>query len=171
MVDGLHHHHAAEDELVWPLLMYRVPARRDAIARMAQQHAGIAAAIDSVQSDAVDWTTTVDGPTSRRLQDSVAELINLVVEHLDEEERVAVPVIEEHLTRAEWKATTDRGASFLSTRPVLGIVLGGLVLECASPAERRSFLAGVPAPQRMLLKLLGRRLASSYRRKLSGGAA
>jgi hypothetical protein len=111
---------------------------------------------------------TVDGPTSQRLQTSVAELARLLVEHLDEEERVAVPIIEEHMTQAEWKAATDRGASFLSSRPVMGIVLGGLLLDYADPGERRSFLAGVPVPQRMLLKLLSARMAASYRRKLYG---
>jgi hemerythrin-like domain-containing protein len=166
MVDGLHHHHAAEDELAWPVLIARLPDRREEIARMAEQHEDIAAAITRVESDMAQWTNTVDGPTSQRLQAAVAELARLLVEHLDEEERVAVPVIEEHMTRAEWKAATDRGASFLSKRPVMGIVLGGLLLDYADPDERRSFLAGVPAPQRILLKLLSGRMAASYRRRL-----
>jgi hemerythrin-like domain-containing protein len=168
MIDGLHHHHAAEDELAWPVLIARLPDRRDEIARMAEQHEDIAAAITRVQSDKAEWMNTVDGPTSQRLQTSVAELARLLVEHLDEEERVAVPIIEEHMTQAEWKAATDRGASFLSSRPVMGIVLGGLLLDYADPGERRSFLAGVPVPQRMLLKLLSARMAASYRRKLYG---
>jgi hypothetical protein len=50
----------------------------------------------------------------------------------------------------------------------MGIVLGGLLLDYADPGERRSFLAGVPVPQRMLLKLLSARMAASYRRKLYG---
>jgi iron-sulfur cluster repair protein YtfE (RIC family) len=168
IIDGLHHHHAAEDELAWPVLIARLPERRDEIARMAEQHEDIAAAITRVQSDKAEWMNAVDGPTSQRLQTSVAELARLLVEHLDEEERVAVPIIEEHMTQAEWKAATDRGASFLSSRPVMGIVLGGLLLGYADPGERRSFLAGVPVPQRMLLKLLSARMAASYRRKLYG---
>jgi len=168
IIDGLHHHHAAEDELAWPVLIARLPERRDEIARMAEQHEDIAAAITRVQSDKAEWMNAVDGPTSQRLQTSVAELARLLVEHLDEEERVAVPIIEEHMTQAEWKAATDRGASFLSSRPVMGIVLGGLLLGYADPRERRSFLAGVPVPQRMLLKLLSARMAASYRRKLYG---
>jgi iron-sulfur cluster repair protein YtfE (RIC family) len=170
MIDGLHHHHAAEDELAWPVLIARLPDRRDEIARMAEQHEDIAAAIRRVQSAMAEWTNTVDGPTSQRLQISVAELARLLIEHLDEEERVAVPVIEEHMTQAEWKAATDRGASFLSSRPVMGIVLGGLLLDYADPDERRLFLAGVPAAQRILLKLLSGRMATSYRRKLYGAS-
>jgi hypothetical protein len=168
MIDGLHHHHAAEDELAWPVLMTRVPARRDEIARMTEQHDGISAAIDRVQSDMTEWANTVDAPTTQRLQTSVAELTRLLVDHLDEEERVGVPIIEEHLTPQEWKAATDRGASFLSSHPILGIVLGGLILYYASPQEGRSFLTGVPLPQRILVKLLGARMAASYRRKLHG---
>lgn len=166
MIDGLHHHHAAEDELAWPVLMARVPDRRDEIARMAEQHDGISAATDGVRSDLAAWAKTADEQSSARLKASVAELSQLLVGHLDEEERNAVPIIEAHLTQQEWKAAVERGASFLSRHPVLGIVLGGLVLDYASPAERRSFLAGVPVPQRFLVKLLSPRMTASYRRKL-----
>ena len=71
----------------------------------------------------------------------------LVVRHLDDEERNAVPIIEEHLTDAEWQAAVKRGASFLSSHPRLGLALGGLVLDYASLDERQHFLAGVPFPQ------------------------
>ena len=166
MVDGLHHHHAAEDELVWPKLLARAPAQQVEIRRMEEHHAGIAAAIGRVQSDLSAWNTTADRSACDRLLAAVAELSRLLVQHLDDEERNAVPLIEEHLTEDEWQEATKRGASFLSSHQRLGIVLGGLVLDYASPDEGRKFLAGVPMPQRLLIRLLRPRMTASYRRRL-----
>ena len=42
IVAGLHHHHAAEDELIWPKLHARAPARAAEIARIENQHRDIA---------------------------------------------------------------------------------------------------------------------------------
>jgi hemerythrin-like domain-containing protein len=166
MVDGLHHHHAAEDELAWPILLQRAPAQHAEIQRMEAQHGGIAAAINNVQSDLSAWTKAADRSSTDQLLASVAEMSWRVAEHLDDEERNAVPVIEEHLTQDEWQAVIKRGASFLSSHPRLGIALGGLVLDYASPDEARRFLAGVPLPQRLLLRLLSPRMTASYRRRL-----
>lgn len=166
MIDGLHHHHAAEDELAWPLLLQRAPAQKAEIQRMEAQHGGITAAIDSLHSDLLAWTKAADRSSTDQLLTSVAEVSRLVVEHLDDEERNAVPVLEAYLTPDEWQAVLKRGASFLSIHPRLGIVLGGLLLGYASPDEARSFLAGVPLPQRLLLRLFSPRMAANYRRRL-----
>ena len=168
MVDGLHHHHAAEDDLAWPVLLARAPERQLEIRRLESQHAGIGAVTADVQSDLSAWRKAADPSARDRLLASVTELAQLVVEHLDDEERNGVPIIEQHLTQQEWQAAIKRGASFLSSHPRLGIVLGGLVLDNASPAEGRKFLSGVSIPQRILLKLLSTRMTATYRRRLYG---
>jgi hypothetical protein len=166
MVDGLHHHHASEDELVWPKLVGRDPDRRDVIERMEAEHADIAAAVLRAQASQSMWQASADPALADQLSAGIAELTALIVKHLDDEERNAVPIIEEHLTDAEWGAALKRGASFLSSHPRLGIVLGGLVLDYASSDERLKFLSGVPQPQRLLLKLLSGRMTAAYRRQL-----
>jgi hemerythrin-like domain-containing protein len=89
MVDALHHHHAAEDELAWPTLLARTPSRQAEIQRTEEQHRGIAAAINRLQSDLSAWTETADRSARDRLLASVAELSQLLVQHLDDEERNA----------------------------------------------------------------------------------
>ena len=148
MVDALHHHHAAEDDLAWPVLLVRAPTQRAGILRMETQHGGIANAISRVQSDLSAWTKTADPPSRDRLRAAADELSRRVVEHLDDEEQNGVPLIEEHLTAREWQAAIKRGAAFLWSHPRLAIVLGGLIVDYASPEERASFVAGVPQPQR-----------------------
>lgn len=166
MVDALHHHHAAEDELGWPPLLDRVPEHSAVIQRMAGEHTRIAEAVTRAESVLTEWRASADPAVGDQLSSCVAELTTLVVEHLDDEEQNAVPIIENHLTPDEWQAALKRGAAFLSSHPRLGIVLGGLVLDYAAPDERRKFLAGVPVPQRMLLRLLSARMTAAYRRRL-----
>lgn len=165
---GLHHHHAAEDELLWPKLKSRVPGREGDLNRMVEQHDEVATAVEHVESLLPKWTKSADPALSRQLVAAVAELSALVHEHLDDEERNALPIIEEHLTRKEWAVVTKRGAAFLSARNLrLGIALGGLVLDGA-PDERRVFLSGVPLPQRLIVQLFGVRTAAAYKRRLYG---
>jgi hypothetical protein len=166
MVDALHHHHAAEDKLGWPVLLGRVPEHAAVIERMAGEHVRIAEAVTRTQSLLAQWQAQGDQAVADELSSCVAELTTLVVEHLDDEERNAVPIIENHLTPDEWQAAINRGAAFLSSHPRLGIVLGGLVLDYAAPDERQKFLAGVPLPQRMLVRLLSARVTAAYRRRL-----
>jgi iron-sulfur cluster repair protein YtfE (RIC family) len=51
IVAALHHHHTAEDELLWPALYTRVPATCDlTIKQMEDAHAAIAEAVEKVQT-------------------------------------------------------------------------------------------------------------------------
>ncbi|OBA96532.1 hypothetical protein A5662_17635 [Mycobacteriaceae bacterium 1482268.1] len=167
MVDALHHHHASEDDLVWPKLKIRAPNREAEIERMAGQHAEIAAAIDHIKPHLAAWVKSPSPVASERLSATARELSVCVDRHLDDEERNALPLIEEHLTQKEWAAAVKHAASFISPRNLwLGIVLGGLVLEAASEAERRIILSGAPIPQRLVVQLFGARALAAYRRRL-----
>jgi hemerythrin-like domain-containing protein len=170
VVGALHNHHAAEDEMIWPLLHNRVPARADDVERMENQHNGIVAAVARVDAALSVWMGAPREPTASQLLTAVAELEHLVVEHLDDEELNAVPVIEEHLSQDEWEATVKRATAFLTSHPKLAIVLGGLVLDYASPGERQTFMSGVPLVPRLLLRFLSPRMTASYRRRLYAAA-
>ncbi len=45
---GLHHHHTAEDLLIWPLLLARVDLEAELVLRMEQQHEVVAAGLEAV---------------------------------------------------------------------------------------------------------------------------
>jgi hemerythrin-like domain-containing protein len=49
MLSALHHHHAAEDDLVWPKLQARVASSEADLQRMVDEHAAIAAAVHRVE--------------------------------------------------------------------------------------------------------------------------
>jgi hemerythrin-like domain-containing protein len=169
MVAALHHHHAAEDDLVWPKLRSRAPAYEADVERMSEEHTEIAAAADHVTGLLPTWTRSAESALTEQLSAASGKLSACVDRHLDDEERNAVPLIEEHLTQQEWAATVKQAASFISARNLrLGIVLGGLVLDRASGDERRKILSGAPIPQRLVVRLFARRSLAAYRRRLYG---
>ena len=169
MVDALHDHHAAEDELVWPKLQSRAPSRQADLQRMVDEHGEIAAAVDRVEFMLPTWAKSADSKLTEQLSAAASELSARVGQHLEDEERNAVPIIEEHLTQQEWAAAVKQAASFISPRNLrLGIVLGGLVLDGASEEERRIILSGAPLPQRLVVQLFSARTTAAYRRRLHG---
>jgi hemerythrin-like domain-containing protein len=170
IVAALHHHHVAEDELLWPKLRARVPAESVAVARMEAAHQSIANATTRVQAMLPSWVRAPGAPATERLAVAVAELSSKTGEHLTDEESAVVPLINAHVTEQEWREITARGAAFMSRRNVkLALVLGGMVLDGSPDEERRRFLAGVPLPQRLLVRLLADRTYAKYRTELRGG--
>jgi hemerythrin-like domain-containing protein len=175
---ALHHHHMAEDELLWPLLHARTPLHATDIQRMESEHELIAKAVGNVAFLLTNWITashsaTADIATQTEAADmlvsDVMALGELAGGHLEVEEMRVVPLINENMTDAEWRAVTERGGSFLSARNMwFGLAFAGMALEACTVDERRSFLAAMPAPQRLLVKLFGRRAAASYCARLKG---
>ena len=133
------------------------------------QHGEIAAAVDRVEFMLPTWAKSADSELTEQLSAAASELSARVGQHLEDEERNAVPIIEEHLTQQEWAAAVKQAASFISPRNLrLGIVLGGLVLDGASEEERRIILSGAPLPQRLVVQLFSARTTAAYRRRLHG---
>ena len=168
---ALHHHHAAEDELIWPKLHARAPASAEAITRMEQAHRGIADADAKVKSILASWVTSADTRLAQQLVEAVEDLSARVDEHLADEERNIVRLINQHITPEEWQKCAARGAEFISRKNLrLGLVLGGLTFDASSADEARRILANVPLPQRILIRLLARRTIARYRANLYGSA-
>ncbi len=169
VIQVLHHHHAAEDELLWPQLCVRVPVAADRVRQLAEQHAVIAVLVDGVQRARLDWMRSANREAAIRLADAVTDLGHTIIEHLDDEERDALPLIERYVTEAEWQAALKRGAAFLTPRTVRhALVFGGMVLEAAdSPSQREQFLAGVPVGPRMLVRFFAARTLAAQRRRMS----
>ncbi|MDT5011278.1 MAG: hypothetical protein QOH57_2895 [Mycobacterium sp.] len=169
LVAVLHHHHAAEDDLIWPKLHARMPLHARAICRMEDAHRAIAASADTVLTAGSVWAKT-GAPSAAQQRMAIDDLIGRVDAHLDDEERDVVPLIEECITAPEWKKASARGASFLRTHPRLGLVLAGYIFEGASDDDKQRFLAGTPLAARVMWHLVGARTYESYRARLYGAA-
>lgn len=173
---ALHHHHMAEDELLWPKLRDRIPFHSEDIQRMETEHDFIAKTAVSVELRLAEWiaatgsTITQLATQSRATEMLVSEikaLGELVSDHLSAEEERIVPLINENITDAEWRAITERGGSFLSGRNMwFGVAFVGMALEACTADGRRRFLAGMPPSRRLLVRLFAGRAVTSYRARL-----
>ena len=116
LLDGLNMHHTTEDDLIWPKLLDRVGLDAPLVERMEEQHQQIDVSVDEVRAAMSAWRSDPTPVRSSALADRIGEFLVVLEEHLDEEEQVVVPLIDRHLTLAEWQEVGERG-SRSSRRP------------------------------------------------------
>lgn len=168
-IGALHHHHTTEDELIWPLLHARAQVYDDLVVRMEQQHEALDGTLTDIQTHLPRWEATAEEQDRAALADALVVHLRILHQHLADEETLVMPLAEDFLTPPEWEQVGRQG---LENVPKSKIFLAlGAILEDATPDERAAFLKKVPAPGRLLWRLVGRR---QYRRRMAtlrGGAA
>jgi iron-sulfur cluster repair protein YtfE (RIC family) len=152
---GLHHHHTGEDELLWPLLLARVDLEAELVLRMEAQHQVVAATLERAESLLETWKRTATPADGESLAAVLEEHRTALLEHLADEERYILPLVEEHLTAQEWNRLGERFATETPKDKLL-LFLGAL-LEEATPEERAHMLGNVPLPARIVWWVYGRR--------------
>ncbi|MGJ6967871.1 hemerythrin domain-containing protein [Streptosporangium sp. G11] len=166
----LHEHHEAEDELLWPILIERVPLEKDLIEVMQRQHDAIARAVGVVEAGLPSWTADASLTARDRLAGALRDLGSALIEHLGLEEGAVLPLIHEHLTVPEWLAPQEHAMKH-GPKPLTGkLTLAGMVLEDATPRERAWFLSEMPAPARFLWRVMGARRYEAHVRAVRAGA-
>lgn len=156
-LDLLHQHHTHEDEDMWPLLRERAPDSVAELDLLESQHAGLDPMIDA----AGDRTL----PRGRRAA-ALAELHAALNDHLDDEERIALPLIRAHITPPEWDAQGTRAVEAMSGTQ-RKIVFGATAAE-ATPDELAHLMASLPAPVRLILRFVWMPAARRRNRRLYG---
>ncbi|WP_344915040.1 hemerythrin domain-containing protein [Streptosporangium oxazolinicum] len=164
--EGLHHHHAAEDELVWPLLLSRVRLETDMVVRMEDQHQRIDETLTRIAGILPEWRLTAAKGTGEKLAIAMEEHRAALIEHLDDEERHVLALIAEHMSVPEWEAVGARAVEQIAKEKLL--LSMGAILEEATPEERRFFLGKLPAVARLLWRTVGRRQYAKRVRSLRG---
>lgn len=156
---GLHLHHTSEDDLLWPLLLQRAAPSADLIARMEAQHEQVESLITQIEPALARWEIEARPAVAQEVASLVDRLGSALLEHLDEEERAILPLAARHLSQDEWNALGQAGVAKM-TRAQLPIMFG-MVMEDATPQERKEMLGALPLPVRLLLRTWG---ARTYRR-------
>jgi hypothetical protein len=163
----LHHHHRGEDELLWPLLRERAPASAvAALDRLEAQHADLDAALTTVADTRASWRAAPDEPRREALATALERLHGLLAEHLELEERIALPLAAALLTVAEWHRLGAAGAAGVP-KPALLLVFGMFAYE-GDPAVLRAMLAAAPPPARVLVPRLAPRAYARHASRLYG---
>lgn len=157
LCDLLHHHHAGEDELLWPPLRARLPDTAGALIDVADaQHTAIDAALDGVNRGRRDWTERRDVDSRDALIGQLRTLSTLLAEHLDAEERTLLPLAAAVLTDAEWHAIGEAAVAAMP-KSTLPLAFGMFAYE-ADPEVLRDMLATAPALPRAVLPRIAPRV-------------
>ncbi|WP_171166030.1 hemerythrin domain-containing protein [Streptomyces sp. I05A-00742] len=152
----LHIHHTVEDAELWPRVKGAVAGRPRDLALMAEmeaEHAELDPRLDAV-----------DGALSRQdahgLAELVAALSAVLRDHMEHEEKSALPLIQEVLTEKDWDAF--RRGMARAQGPRGAAVYVPWVCDGIPDEARHTFLSGMPAPVRLLNRAFWE---SNYRKK------
>jgi hypothetical protein len=133
VTDHLVRHHQEEDEFHWPLLAARAPGAVTLLDRLGDQHTQMDPLVDRVR----DRTRAL----GQRAAD-LRRLTELVMTHLDEEDRAVVPLLQMHITGPEQCASMQRSRAKIPASDQLRVL--ALLLDPASDDERTRMLAPLP---------------------------
>ncbi|MEV7791180.1 hemerythrin domain-containing protein [Streptomyces sp. NPDC087512] len=143
----LHIHHVAEDESIWPQLREKVTDPQDVavLDMMEAEHGRIDPLL--AQVDACLTAGSADG-----LAAAAQEAADALIAHMEHEEDLALPLAQTHLGSAGW----NKYVKYLQKTQGLSGAAEFLpwALDGASPATRAEVLGKLPAPVRLLSRLV-----------------
>ena len=159
----LGNHHSAEDEDLWPVLRRELsdPGDLAAVDAMTAEHHQIPPALAGVDA-ALRGGGELAAP--------VGHLSTVVLDHLAHEEREVLPLIEQHLTRAQWRAFLHKERARRSPRERPEFL--AWILDDAGQQDTAAVLAEMPPPARLIYRrVLRPRYDTQHRWQIPGPAA
>lgn len=150
----LHSHHNGEDELVTPKLVERAGADAAAVSRIAAQHQPVVALLDDAESKIATWRVDPAQASSAQLIMSLAALDAELTTHLDEEERVVLPIAARHMTPEEWGELPGHGLAHFDGDKIWLVL--GLIRESMTPEQLAEMDAHMPPPVSEMWSTVGR---------------
>jgi hemerythrin-like domain-containing protein len=163
----LHHHHEGEDEILYPLLVERVPDHAARTEQIDHEHQAVKGAIDAARTACSRWRTAPGANTAETLAAALDEVNAKLLPHLDNEEREIVPLAAVTVTQKEWDSLAKHGiASVPGNKKMIAF---GMILEPLSPTDQAYMLSNVPPPVKLLYHLVGKRAWNKYATTLRSG--
>jgi iron-sulfur cluster repair protein YtfE (RIC family) len=140
----LERHHTAEDDDLWPVLRHKLtdPMDQREVDDMVDEHRRLADLIAAADR-ALASPDVSAGPM-------FVDLGSALRDHLEHEERSVLPLLEQHLSRAEWRRflVTERSRTPLRERPTFL----AWVLDGAEDVDREAVLGELPPPGRVVYR-------------------
>ncbi len=139
----LGNHHAAEDDDLWPVLRAELsdPGELASVDAMVEEHRQIPPALAGVDA-ALRGGGELAAP--------VELLSGVVLDHLAHEEREVLPLLEQHLTRAQWRAFLHKERARRSARERPEFL--AWILDNASDQDAAAVLAEMPPSARLVYR-------------------
>jgi hypothetical protein len=150
------HHFRAEDEGIWPTLTRHSPQISATLDSLTAQHRRIESELREIDRhfDALPSTiaTPAFGADRVALLAALTQLQTAILDHLDAEEREAVPVLRTRVPAPECRQIERNMVKGLSLREVADLL--PRILAFADGKERAMMLRRLPPPVRLLNRLI-----------------
>lgn len=135
---AMHHHHIAEDELMYPLMVGSAP--QDLLVLMEVQHQIVDAGVQAIEANLPAWQANEPG-SAEALAAAYDAIYPELVKHLDDEEREIVPLIGDSLTAEQYARKGTSGNHF---EPHMLMMMFGAMIEQCSVEDANFMLAFLP---------------------------
>jgi iron-sulfur cluster repair protein YtfE (RIC family) len=163
----LHAHHEGEDEMLTPLLEHRCSGEElSAVRRIAAQHQPVSASLHRATEQLSAWRAAPDPRSAEALRTALGDVQQALIPHLDEEERVVLPIAARHVTPEEWGALPGHAMRQFGGAD-LWLVLG-LVFDHMPDDLRAAVQAHMPPPLLAAWTADGQPHYESFRSRLNG---
>jgi hemerythrin-like domain-containing protein len=162
-------HHSGEDKHIWPLLRQRgAEDIASIVAAMEEEHESIHRKILKVGNAVESWRESAQDERRDALADAISELVPIVNNHLADEEKRVVPLIEKYVTASEYALLPQEGAAHIPPDKLPTVF--GMVMYEAAPAVIDTIVAQLPPEVQPVIRDLGRNAYASYAKQLYGTA-
>ncbi len=162
----LHQHHHGEDANVWPLLVDRCADAAAHTGSMHDQHEQLAADLGDVHAALEVWRVDATAQDGNSLFDALDRTLTSLRQHLDDEERHVVPLLEQHISAAEWDALVQKGAA--DADPAQLPLLFGMLMYEGDPEIIERALAAMPSDVRPVIATLAPQTFAEHSRAVHG---
>lgn len=165
MSQTLHAHHHGEDLLLWDQLEARAPACALHVAQMKAQHASMAALLGELPVVVAPFRASPDAASIERLATALESINASLTAHLGQEEADILPIVAASMPQAEFDELGKHGrASVPGPRRLISL---GYILDSMTPTEAETWMrANLPAPVRLLWRIVGRRQWAAEQKSL-----
>ncbi|MDP4500543.1 hemerythrin domain-containing protein [Nonomuraea turcica] len=104
LCDGIHHHHQAEDAVLWPVIARSAGAEVD-LSDLSDDHAQLERLLEEIS-----WFATrlgKDPVAAKRMAAALGTLADLLDEHIEQEERLLFPIIAKYVSEPDWNTVEN----------------------------------------------------------------
>jgi hypothetical protein len=166
----LHHHHHAEDTSLWPNLLERCPEEIAPVVHMMEAHHERIANIGTELAAAVaSWRGTGDAESGKTSAEILDRMVPTLLEHLNAEEERVLPLVEQHITAAEWDGMT---AEIMASTPQEKLpLIVGMMFHEGDPQAVQEALDKMPAEGRTVISEMAPKAYAAYAEQVYGTPA
>ena len=169
MSEFLHHHHTAEDDVLWPVLLERVPDDLAPLVELMEaQHERVDELLQEINALVPVWTSTASAADRDRLAGLLAELYVGLHEHMEAEETRILPLAASCMSVPEWKAIGE-AATQEHPKKQLPLILGMIEYE-GDPEVVAELVGNAPKLLQQIVPPLSKRAFRKYCLALHGTA-